>query len=102
MTKRKFKPKYKLGDVVEFTHTISFAYDSENRRIHSRTSHKGTGVIVGCKNAPIGKYYKGSYSLNPEDYNPPELHVEYTIPVYFIRQRLFGKQLQVLPEDIVT
>ena len=59
------------------------------------------GVIVGIKDAPLGRYRPGGVGgFYGEDYDPPYLEVKGSVRLYRIRQTLLGAERLAKIEDV--
>jgi hypothetical protein len=93
-----------IGDKVQVKATMEFYYDDNKCRRFERTPNCFEAFVTGAANKPIGKYVDGgphySYLDGPE-YEPPYLDVTGTVRVYRVRKRLFGREFDVHPDDLV-
>ena len=92
-----------IGDKVRVLAVVSFYYDDDNIRKYERTPDDFVAFITGAANKPLGQYYPANRysSLNGVEWEPAELVVKGTLKVFRVRKRLFGREYDVHPNDLV-
>lgn len=95
--------RLEIGTRVRIKAVLDFFYDEDNKRTYQRDPVTFDAWIVGATNKPMGTYCP-SRRLHDFfggcDDEPARLDIDSTVFVYRVRQRLFGREFEVLPDDM--
>lgn len=96
--------RLEIGTKVRVKAVLDFFYDDNNKRTYQRDPVSFDAWITGAANKPLGTYYPSSraWDMFGCDDEPARLDIDGTVFVYRVRQRLFGREFDVLPDDLET
>ncbi len=98
--------RLEIGTRVRVKAVLDFFYDEDNERTYQRDPVTFDAWITGATNKPMGIYYPSRrlYGMfgEPDEDEPARLDVTSTVFIYRVRQRLFGREFEVLPDDMET
>lgn len=94
--------RLEIGTKVKVKAVLDFYYDDDHHRQYQRDPVEFEARVTGAANKPLGIYYppKRLHDMFGADDEPARLEIKSTVFVYRVRQRLFGREFDVLPIDL--
>lgn len=94
--------RHEIGTRVRVKAIVDFYYDEDGKRTYQQDPVDFEAWITGAANKPLGIYYppSRSWDMFGADDEPARLNITGTVFVYRVRQRLFGREFDVLPDDL--
>ena len=94
-----------IGQKVKVKAVLDFYYNDDSERVYQRNPVDFEAWVTGAANKPLGIYYppKRTHDLFGDvDDEPARLDIKSTVLVYRVRQRIFGREFDVLPIDLLV